>query len=179
MLVARALLLLLVAGGLALAYVAVDGLVLGPIRYESARIEALSGELDGLDQRRTAARARLAQLPQLASVELPSGLVATAASPTLSAAALQQTIRDAIIAVGGSPLSSQAAIQPLPGGYARINVLVQARFSEMGLLTFARSLESATPPVIFDAFEVHPAARDESGTLEFTGTLSGFHADAP
>jgi hypothetical protein len=160
-------------------YAIAEAAFLGPLRTYDTRITELAAELDGLLRREAAARTELVEFRARPSMAPADDLVMVAASPAISSAALQERVRSEIVKAAGASITSQAGIQDLPDGSAKISVLVRARFNEMGVMGFVRALESSEPPIFFDSLEIHPVrGSDNSSVLEFTGVLIGFHSNA-
>jgi len=163
---------------LALAWMGVSAAFFDPIRQTGDRVAALNQELSQLSLRDAALAAQLGAAPATSDAA-PTGLVSIAPSAAASSEAFQEAIRNDVAAVHGVSISSQASAQGLPGGTAKIRILLRARFDELGLMKFTRAVESSTPSMIFESFEVHPVSAGQGhGLLEFTGMLAGFHADA-
>lgn len=179
--IAIARLAILIAGValLGVVWMGFSALFFDPIAATEGRIAALETQLGDLKLREAKANADLAALPSANSGAVPTNLVSTAPNAAVSSETFQEEIRSTVANVHGTSISSQASTQSLAGGTAKISVLLRARFDELGLLGFAHAIESGTPPMIFDSFEVHPVPTGQgASTLEFTGILTGFHVDA-
>jgi hypothetical protein len=160
-------------------YMAADILALSPLSREAARAEELRIELVSLQQRTREADEQLARLVSESGAAASDMLTMSSPNIDVTSTAMQENARNIVARVGGIPISSQAAAEALPGGAGKVTILMRARFGELALLTFVRTMEMSTPPMLVEMFELAPVPGGASETpLEFTGTFVGFHSDA-
>lgn len=176
---ARAIIVALLCATGFVGYSAAEAFYLGPLRARDTQMVELVAELDGLFQRGATARSELAELRAHQRATPARQFAIVSANSATSSTKLQESVRNAVARSGGAAITSQANVENLPDGSAKITILVRARFTEIGMLGFVRALESLAPPVLFESLEAHPVrGPDGSSTLEFTGVLMGFHSNA-
>ncbi|MBI4924138.1 MAG: hypothetical protein HY834_20575 [Devosia nanyangense] len=172
----RLVLVVLLSLGLTAIGWGADGFYFGPVRDAVVRIQALSGELASLTQRRTRAEFDLRAASERGG-EI-NGLALRDDDASSAAARFQETIRNAVLQFGGAAMSSQSVSTDLGGGYLKVSVLLRARFDEAGLLAFLRANELSQPPILVESIETYSLPQPgDPRPLDVTATLSEFHVD--
>jgi hypothetical protein len=92
---------------------------------------------------------------------------------------LQAQVQRAVVANGGEIDRIDAKSNQLVAGISTVSVLLQADFSEAGLLTFLRALETAEPKLFVAEFNVVGAGGAADRPLRITATLTGYISNAP
>jgi len=169
--------LMLVSGLIAIS--ATDAVLLSPIRVADGQLAELSAELTAARGRRSDVQQSLADLRSRKTDETSYFIMSKDSATTI--ATIQEELRAAVLAVGGQLVSSQGGIgNAADATAARVQILLRARLSEAGLFEFVRQIEQRSPPIFIQSFEIAPsaAALGQGATLDFSGVLVAFHADA-
>lgn len=174
---ARLTLLSLVAALGWLFAVAVDIFALSPLVREEQRAAELRTELAALRQRAREAEADLARRLRASDERPPLQLSMIGPDIEATSVSMQEIARGAVARSGGISVSSQASVGKSPGG-GMVTILVRARFSELGLLSFIRAMETSDPPMLVESFELSTLPGTIETPLEFSGIFLGFHSDA-
>jgi hypothetical protein len=150
--------------------------MLVPVRSQSARVAAAQSSIDDLRRRHAAvvfATARLATAVGERDARLDSD-----GSVQDGLQRLQESVRTALAAAGGTPVVSQTGSEPVGGELTTLLLLLRAQVSEPGLMAFLKAVESGLPKIAVRSLEVHPDPAGENGRLELTVTLLTLHSDA-
>ena len=172
-LVLLCLICLTLVGGV---WFATDLFYLGPLRLADERITSLIEQRDAFRARERRARQDLAALPPVARGADPIAEHTT--DIAASGARFQESMRNAVSAVGGLATSSQTVQSDAGQGFSKLSVLLRARFDEKGLLSFLRDAESAQPVILVDSLDIRLTPLSGSTLpLDVTATMVKFHAD--
>lgn len=162
---------------IALVYAGLTQLYFAPAQTMSQQTQALAAQLEDVTARVGRARRELATTATTESIAL---MVTTGEPGADTAAHFQETARAQVAQSGGAAVSSQSVTSDLGGGFAKVSVLLRARFREAALLTFLRAVELQQPIMLVENLAVRPLpVAGDDRPLDVTATLTEFHADAP
>lgn len=176
MIFARGALGLAVLTFMGLLLLGADWLLVAPIRASDSRIVALQDELSQILERKS----RMRSSSSSASPVLPAWAPDLSGNASDAATRFQGVVKDAISAVGGSTLSSQANAAEIKPGLSKITIMLRARFSEKAMLKFVRAIEASTPSLKLESMEARqiPTGAGIAGAgaeLDFSGVILGLH----